>query len=486
MGVLEGLKPERVFYYFEKICGIPHGSYNVQGISDYIVDVARSLDLEVRQDETLNVVIKKPASEGYGPSPVLMLQGHMDMVCVKDPGTDIDLEKEAIRLMVEDGFIHADHTSLGGDDGIAVAMGLALLEDDTIAHPPLEVVFTTQEEVGMDGALALDTSDLKASALLNLDSEAEGILTVGCAGGAALTCTIPAERESEQGRKLFLDISGLTGGHSGSEIDKERANANVLLGRLLFELERILPFALIDMAGGEKDNAIADGCKAQLLIRPEDLTAAMDCVSAFEKTIQNEYRVQDPGIRIKAEDLGEAACPVIKGKTLENIISLLFEAPYGVQAMSMDMKGLVETSLNLGILKSSEKSVCLTWSVRSCVASRKKLLLDRLTHLAKRLGGTVTIAGDYPEWPYNPDSRLYALIADLYEKQNGKKPAVETIHAGLECGILGKKMPGLDMVSIGPDILDIHTTKESLDTASVARTYELVLHVLKEFGKYCG
>ena len=293
MGVLEGLKPERVFYYFEEICKIPHGSYNVAAISDYCVSVAQSLNLEVRQDEEYNVVIRKPASEGYGEAPVLMLQGHLDMVCVKDAGVDFDFEKDGLNLVVEDGYVHAKGTTLGGDDGIAVAMGLAILEDNTIEHPELEVVFTTEEEVGMEGAIALDTADLKAKYLLNLDSEDEGHFLAGCAGGVKATSFLPMSCASAEGTAMTLHVHGLVGGHSGSEIDKGRANANILLGRLLFELHEALPFCIISVDGGDKDNAIPVDSKAEIVVSDEDIDEIQSLAAAFQEKVRSEFHVCD-------------------------------------------------------------------------------------------------------------------------------------------------------------------------------------------------
>jgi len=485
MGVLDGLKPERVFYYFEKICGIPHGSYNVKGISDYIVNTARSFDLEVRQDDEYNVVIKKPASEGYGPAKTLMIQGHMDMVCVKDPGVDIDMARDGIRLVVEDGFVHADHTTLGGDDGIAVAMGLAILEDDSIAHPDLEVVFTTQEEVGMEGATALDASDLKASYLLNLDSETEGHFLAGCAGGATVTCALPVSRTGSQGRLYRIEITGLQGGHSGSNIHMGRANANILLGRFLHGLATETDYYIRSVSGGEKDNAIPLYSCAEI-VSDADPDKIMSFAEKFEQTMRTEYRVSDPGVRINVSGGEKGRYELMIPSLADKIIFMLMDVPNGVQEMSMDVPGLVETSLNLGIMRTNDDSVSFSWAVRSSVRSRKTLLIDKLDLMAKRLGGSISISGDYPEWSYDPDSKICALSGRLYEELTGRRAVTETIHAGVECGLLGEKLPGLDMVSIGPDIIDIHTSNEHLSIASVERCYELVLAVLREFKNYCN
>ena len=409
MGVLEGLKPERVFYYFEEICKIPHGSYNVEAISDYCVSVAQSLNLEVRQDEEYNVVIRKPASEGYGEAPVLMLQGHLDMVCVKDAGVDFDFEKDGLNLVVEDGYVHAKGTTLGGDDGIAVAMGLAILEDNTIEHPELEVVFTTEEEVGMEGAIALDTADLKAKYLLNLDSEDEGHFLAGCAGGVKATSFLPMSCASAEGTAMTLHVHGLVGGHSGSEIDKGRANANILLGRLLFELHEALPFCIISVDGGDKDNAIPVDSKAEIVVSDEDIDEIQSLAAAFQEKVCCEFHVCDPVIAIDADVRAEGGYEVFSMALTEKVIFMLMQVPNGIQTMSADLPGLVESSLNLGVLETTEEGVAMTWAIRSSVKSLKELMKDKLRYMTEFLGGEMTFRGEYPEWPFNPDSKNCAL-----------------------------------------------------------------------------
>lgn len=485
MGVLDGLKPERVFYYFEEICKIPHGSYNVKAISDYCVSVARSLNLEVRQDEEYNVVIKKPASPGYGEARTLMIQGHMDMVCVKDADVDFDFEKDGLKLVVEDGYIRASGTTLGGDDGIAVAMGLAILEDDTIEHPNLEVVFTTEEEVGMEGAIALDTSDLKSEYLLNLDSEDEGHFLAGCAGGVKAKALLPVDLMRAEGTEVTIDIENLVGGHSGAEIDKCRANANILLGRLLYRLHQQLPFCLICVRGGAKDNAIPVDSHMKIVISEEDIAAVQDIAKAFQQDLRAEYHTSDPDISVCVSVGVEGSYDVFSLALMEKVIFMLMQIPNGIQTMSADLPGLVESSLNLGILDTTDEGVAMTWAVRSSVKSLKFLMKDKLQYMTEFFGGEITFTGDYPEWTFNPDSRICALCKKLYEAKTGKSASIETIHAGLECGLLSEKMPRLDMVSLGPDMQDIHTSREKLNIASVERTYNLVLDVLKEFKNYC-
>ncbi len=485
MRVLEGLKPERVFYYFEELTKIPRGSRNCRGVSDYCVSVAESLGLEVRQDDALNVVIKKPASEGYGPCGTLIIQGHMDMVCVSDPGVDFDFEHDALDLAVDDGYVYARGTSLGSDDGIAVAMALAILEDDSIAHPDLEVVITTEEEIGMDGADALDTSDLKAKYLINLDSEDENEFLAGCAGGCMAVSLLPMERTCVSGTAIDISIDGLVGGHSGSEIDKCQANANVLLGHLLYMIHQQVDIGIIQVEGGLKDNAIPVSARASIVCDSNVIPEVMNIADSFGASLAVEYRTSDPGIRITAEPGEQGDYEVFSMGLAEKVIFMLMQAPNGVQTMSADLPGLVESSLNLGILRTTDDGVRMEWCVRSSVAACQDLIKDKLEYLTEFLGGEITFSGDYPAWPYNPESSLCSLCRQVYQKMRSKPAVVNTIHAGLECGLFIDKMPGLDAISFGPNLLDIHTSREKMDIASVQRTYELLLEILKEFGDFC-
>lgn len=486
MGILSGLEPASVFGYFEEITRIPHGSADVKVISDYLVHFAEERHLEVRQDEALNVVIKKPASAGYDCDQTLMIQGHMDMVAVQDPGTSIDMTKDPLELEIKDGYVHAKGTSLGGDDGIAVAMALAILDDDTIEHPALEVVLTTGEEIGMLGADALDTSDLKAKYLLNLDSETEGELLAGCAGGAAVTAHFPVQTVQKVGTVIDITVEGLIGGHSGQDIDKQRANASVIMGRLLYELRKDSLYSLISINGGEKDNTITIRSDARILVDSNEyVEPIIDMIHAFEKKVKEEYRVTDPDLSIIARAGETGTFTALTDVLQEQICSTIFTMPYGVQSMSMDLPGLVESSLNLGILSTKNDEIEITWSVRSSIQSIKELLIDKITCIVETFGGTVTISGDYPAWPFNPGSKISGLCSRIYEKQTGKKAKIMSMHAGVECGLLLGKMPGLDIVSMGPTLLDIHTTREHMDIASVQRTWKLVLEVLKEFRTIC-
>ena len=479
MAVLTGLKPQAVFEFFEALCAIPHGSGNTKPISDYCVNFAREHGLRYIQDGSNNVIIFKDGTEGYEHSAPVMLQGHLDMVCEKTEDCPIDFEKDGLMLRLEGDSIFAEGTTLGGDDGIAVAYGLALLASDDIPHPPLEAVFTTDEEIGMHGASALDCSPLKARIMLNLDSEEEGILLVSCAGGCCVSCRLPVRREPAEGVHVTLKVGSLAGGHSGVEIDKGRANANQLLGRALNELDKELPYALIEVAGGLKDNAIPREAAARLAVEP----AAVDRVRAFaEKYLEifaAEFRAVEPTLSLTAEAGGAGEVSAMSAGTKTAVIAALVNLPGGVQRMSADIPGLVQTSLNMGVLSTSEDEVTLRFALRSSVETEKEELFSRIANLMGVLGGTADRTGDYPAWEYRPDSRLRDLMVEVFTEQYGHAPEVQAIHAGLECGLFAGKLPGLDCVSIGPDMVDIHTTGERMSVASVQRTWEFILEVLR-------
>lgn len=478
--VLKGLEPERVFHYFEEICGIPHGSGNEKAISDYCVAFAKSHDLWVRQDEANNVVIRKPASAGYENAPVVMLQGHMDMVCEKNSDVDFDFEKEGLRLRVDGDFVSADGTTLGGDDGIAVAFALAILEDDSLEHPELEVVITTDEEVGMKGASVLDVSDLKASCLLNLDNESEGQILTSCAGGMKSRASLPVRFVGWEGVGAELKISGLKGGHSGAEIHCGRANANRLLGRFLFELNKELNVGVCEVSGGMKDNAIPREAQATIVLRPEDVARAKEIRDKFAADIQDEFGVSDSRIRIelKIESEKEEEFKIFHPADMERILFMFVQSPNGIQTMSMELPGLVESSLNMGIVRTEGEEVSFCWAVRSSKKSLKFYISDQLAYMTEFLGGTYSYDGEYPHWSYRSHSPIRETVAATYKELFGKDANIEAIHAGLECGLISEKMPDLDIVAMGPDIFDIHTPDEHLSIASVQRTYRLIRTIL--------
>jgi dipeptidase D len=479
MNVLEHLEPQKVFHYFEEICGIPHGSRNTRQISDYLVQFAKDRNLTYYQDELNNVVILKDGTAGYESSEPLIIQGHMDMVCEKENDCDIDFEKEGIRLVVDGDFVTADGTTLGGDDGIAVAYALAILDSDDIPHPPLEVVITVDEEIGMLGAFDMDLSMLKGHKMLNIDSDVEGHFLTSCAGGMSLIADIPVKRTVQKGRAVELVVTGLEGGHSGSEIHKEHGNADIIMGRVLALLLDVTPFGILSMSGGLKDNAIPRECKATVLMPEESVASAKAALGELEDILKNEFSVSDAGIALEVNVLDNREEKILDYSSVSRIVCYLRTVPNGVLHMSQIMPGLVETSLNLGIMELGEDALHTVTSIRSCVSTRKADVRDRVTMVVELLGGEVTVEGDYPAWEYKKDSTVRVDIAAAYKDMFGEEPVFEAIHAGLECGIFSEKIPNLDCVSFGPNNYDIHTPKERLSISSTERMWRLILEFLK-------
>lgn len=480
MMLSEKLYPQRVFYYFEQIAAIPHGSRNTKAISDYLVDFAKEHNLVWYQDENNNVVIVKEASAGYEAAEPIIIQGHMDMVCEKEKGVDIDFEKDGLKLYIDGDFLKAEGTTLGGDDGIAVAYALALLDSQEIAHPKLEVVITVDEEIGMLGADAIDLSMLTGHTMLNIDSEVEGSFLTGCAGGMAVNVTLPIKRVMQSGEKVALTITGLEGGHSGSEIGKEHGNANILMGRLLRALFGETPFGIISLAGGLKDNAITRECVTELLVPQENVNLVKEIADKLDIELKKEFMTADPSVCIEFEDLGKKEESILDFGSVSRVIFYLRSVPNGVQHMSQVMHGLVETSLNLGIMELKEDALHTVTSIRSSVGTRKADLLDRVTAIVELLGGEAEVEGDYPAWEYKQDSSLRPQIAKVYKQLYGKDPVFETIHAGLECGLLSEKIKNLDCVSFGPDNFDIHTPKERLSISSTGRVWDFIVEFLRQ------
>lgn len=431
MPVLSDLEPREVFAWFERLCAIPHGSHHAKAISDYLVAFARERGLACRQDAANNVVIRKAASAGYENAPVVMLQGHIDMVCEKDTDCGKDMETEGLDLFVDGDVI---------------------------------------------GARALDASDLKAKYLINIDSEEEGVLTVSCAGACRMACTLPVTRAPFDGQTLRVRISGLAGGHSGEEIHKGRANANLLLGRALDEMSRAAALRLIRVSGGAKDNAIPR--EAEAVVRTGDAAALRRAAEALAAALRAEYHAADGHITVTVTETDDGLTPMDAAST-ERAITLLLCAPNGVVEMSMDVPGLVQTSLNLGRLTSDEASLRASFMIRSSINSQKNAVASRLARLAEALGGQTELDSDYSAWPYRPESPLRDRVAEVFYEQYGEKPRIAALHAGLECGILSEKLPELDCISLGPDLTDIHTPRERLHIASTERTWRLLLGTLK-------
>lgn len=481
MRVLENLEPKKVFYYFEELCNIPHGSGNLDRISSYLAQFAKDRGLFHVRDASNNVVIIKEASPGYESVPPIILQGHMDMVAVKENGCDIDLENDPLRLKVEGDWVSAEGTSLGGDDGIAVAYILAILDSGDIAHPRIEAVITTDEETGMEGATAIDLSMLSARRMLNIDSEEEGILLTSCAGGMRTDCHIPIKTvDHRTGECLEVTVGGLLGGHSGTEINKEHANAIKLLGMTLKQVRKEVPFQIVELGGGEKDNAIPREARAVVCLAGEEKDHFITELERIEREEKKENQSKERNLFIKASGVDYSGqIMAFDDDSTVRVLSFLTLIPNGVMAMSADIDGLVETSLNVGVLKRCENEVIASTAIRSAVGTAKHKVNLQVETLTKLLGGYTETHGEYPGWQFDPDSRLRADMVRIYREMFGKEVQVEALHAGLECGIMISKIPGLDCVSFGPDILDIHTTEERLSISSTARMWDYLLEILK-------
>ncbi len=473
---LAGLEPVAVFKYFEQICAIPHGSGNTKAISDYLVAFAKEHAIRYVQDDLNNVILFGDATPGYEDHAPVILQGHMDMVCEKDADCPIDMATEGLDVTHDGKFVFANGTTLGADNGIAVAYALAILADRAIPHPPLEIVITVDEETGMFGAAGIDLSMLRGRTMLNLDSDAEGVFTVSCAGGCRATISLPLTRRAVYGPCVKLIVEGLKGGHSGVEIHKKRANANKVMGELLSRVEKLMPLCITKLAGGDKDNAIPRSCEVTLVA----MGSHIDRINGICEQLQAEIREQydEPDARIFGDDVDALGGNALTTADSSKLIALLCAAPNGVQTMSQDIQGLVQTSLNLGVARLQEE-LRLTFAVRSSVGKEKRELLDRLEKLARFHDAQYTEVGDYPAWEYRKDSALRETMIRVYEDLYGKAPEVVAIHAGLECGLLSEKIADLDCVAMGPNAYDIHTSRERLDIASTQRTYEFILEVLK-------
>ena len=473
---LAGLEPQAVFACFEKICSIPHGSRNTKAISDYLVSFAAEHGIRCIQDKLNNILLFGEGTCGMENHPPVVLQGHMDMVCEKDPDCKLDMAVDGLDLTHDDTCVFARGTTLGGDDGIAVAFAMALLTDKSIPHPPLEIIITVDEEIGMLGAAAMDLSEVKGRTMINLDSEDEGIFTVSCAGGATATISLPAPRRAVYGPCIRLSVDGLRGGHSGAEIHKNRANANKVMGEFLSRIQKLMPLCLTSFSGGSKDNAIPRACQATAVAMGLHLERINETAAALQAEIREKY--DEPDVLVQAFDVDALGGNGLSTEDTAKVIALLNSVPNGVQAYSADMPGLVQISLNLGIAKLGEQFTA-TFSVRSSVNQEKQELLSKLRSLAEFHGGSYSQMGEYPAWEYRKDSPLREAMVAAYRKLFDKEPKVLAIHAGLECGLLGQKLPGLDCVSIGPQMHDIHTSREKLEIASTKRTWEFLLEVLK-------
>ena len=473
MSKLTGLMPKRVFAIFEEICSVPHGSGNTEQLANYCMNFAQNLGLSCKKDRVGNVVIYKKGSLGREEESPVILQAHLDMVCAKNPDVNIDFETQGIQVETDGLTVWAEGTTLGADNGIGVAMILAIMEDDKLSHPPVEGVLTMDEETGLIGAAALSGEWLTGNRMINLDSEDEGIFTAGCAGGSRLQIDFPLSLKVNGQPAYRISLQGLTGGHSGIEIHKDRLNANVVLAKILYRLQNSGRLLLSEFSGGALDNAIAkeascvvvtsydkEQLEALLVTEKEKCKTDEDCQFSFTvTTCQPPANVWDE-------------------KTTQSILAFLWNAPYGVQSMCEDLPDVVETSLNLGITKSDEAHFTAVYSLRSSVEANLTALALKVSMLAKEQGGIAVEGSRYPAWEYRSHSALRNTMEQVFEKIYRKKPVTEVIHAGLECGAFGQKIKNLDAVSIGPNMVDVHTPLERVWVDSVERVYHYLCELL--------
>jgi len=478
MNKLSTLQPQKVFKRFEEICSIPHGSGNTDKITSYCMDFASSLGLYAERDSKNNVIIKKDASKGYENSKPVILQGHLDMVCQKTAESQIDFENDGLDIYIDGDFVKAHGTTLGADNGIAVAMIMAILESNDIQHPPIEAVFTTDEEIGMLGAAELDMSKLAARRMLNLDSECIDVLTVSCAGGAKVDILLPIERHVKTGAKVVLTIKGLHGGHSGVEIDKGRVNSNILMGRILFHMEKEQGFDIINVCGGDKDNVITSSTKAELLVTDAD--SFTGTLNKYLDIVKKEMYSREPSLDFDIAVTGKYTESVLCPKDAKKLIRMLTCTPSGVMKMSADINGLVETSLNLGVINTTENTFNMCYALRSNKQTALYALEEKMHSFASVFEADCHSSGHYPPWEFVNDSEMQKMYIETFEEMFGKKPSVEAIHAGLECGMFSAGLEGLDCVSFGPVAIDIHSVNERLSITSTKETFELVLKLLEK------
>lgn len=477
---ITGYKPEKLFHFFEDISAIPRGSANEKAISDYLVAFAEERNLWYHRDALFNVIIKKPASAGAKEKPAVMLQGHTDMVCEKLAGVAHDFTTDPLDLIIKDGVLSANGTTLGGDNGAAVACMLAILDDDTLTHPALECVFTTQEEIGLNGAEALDKSLLSARTMINLDSEDEGVATVSCAGGLRFGLTRPITRSKKEGMLLHLEATGLLGGHSGTDINKEHQNANLLMARMINHLFHNTDALLVDFNGGTKDNAIPRETSATLFYSDEVAAKnAENLALALSADFSSEICPYEPAFQFLVSTENGTA-DVISAEDGKAFITAMCLAPNGVQFRNMNLDGFTVTSLNLGIAATDETSASLVFAPRSSVATLMSALTEKLCLLAETFGFEVSMHGEYPGWSFAEVSPIRDVFVQSYKELFHDDLKIEAIHAGLECGLFSDAIPGLDAIAVGPTIRGCHTPDEHLPLDSFERFYELLTDVLKK------
>ncbi len=476
------LEPKKVWEHFEKLSAIPRPSKHEKAAGDYVVSVAKARGMEWERDEVGNVVIRVPATKGREKAAITILQGHLDMVCEKNSGTVHDFLKDPIRLRVEGKVVKADGTTLGADNGIGVAMSLALLDEPQSVHGPLELLFTIDEETGLNGANNLKPGFVKGLRMLNLDTEEDAQLYVGCAGGIDTLMDLRVGRRRQKSRQpaFRVSVTGLRGGHSGGDIHEGRGNANRILVRLLQEMDRLsLGYELVAFQGGSKRNAIPREAFALLHLKKAVVAEAFDSVKAFQDMIREELRGLEDGVTVTLEEARSDMAPLSPGSQ-KKTVRLLGAVPHGLIAYSREIHGLVETSTNFAIVTTTQGKVQVATSQRSSVASQLAWAAQWVANVGLLAGARIVQSDGYPGWKPDLDSPILKAAQKTFLRVTGEEPQPKAIHAGLECGIIGAKYPGMDMVSLGPEIRNAHSPDEEVHIDSVKRTYSVLLELLKD------
>lgn len=475
MRKLVGIKPERVFYHFEEISKIPRESYHEKAISDYLVEFGKKLNLETYQDKYYNVVLRRKAIPGYENAPGIVIQGHMDMVCEKESDSNHDFRKDPIDLIVDGNRLRANKTTLGGDNGIAIAMGMAILEDESIKCGTIELLATTSEEIDLNGALSLEPNVLKGKMLINIDSEDEGVITVGSAGGVEIDILLPTEKETLTDVNLYtLSLEKLQGGHSGVEINQKRGNSNKILAEVLHNLKTLTDYSLVEVFGGSKDNAIPRSGKV-VLASSKDIK---DIITKVADEIKAKYVSFEPEMSFTLEATTAKEVSVLSKKTLDSYIKTIEEIPTGVNTWMKEYPEIVESSDNLAIVKTLDENINIIVSLRSSDPEVLNELKDKIASILKENNASFEFSAGYPEWKFRAESKLREKALEVYKKLYNKDMKVEVIHAGLECGAISQNYPDIDFISVGPNLRDVHTPSEYLEIDSTERVYNYVVELI--------
>ena len=480
MSVLENVEPKLMWKHFDELRKIPRPSGDEEAAAEYVISVAKKLDLEYDKDDTGNVLVKKPGSPGHETAPAVALQSHLDMVCEKNSDKEFDFDKDAIQLLREGDWLTADGTTLGADNGIGVATILAIFEDDSLIHPPLEGLFTVDEERGLVGAMTVSPEWLEARKMINLDSEEIGVFSIGCAGGRDTNISLPINRaKSKKDTLVSIHLTGLRGGHSGIDIHEGRGNAVKILNRLLYQVNETIPVEMVSLKGGDKHNAIPREAFADIAVESGNLAELKNWFDKAFQDIKKEFQPVEQNIKLNVKESSDPLPEVIDKESQKRLAALLFALPHGPLAMSRSIKDLVETSNNVAAVKTENDSVNILCSSRSSNMEALQATLDKLIAISELAGASVKQPPGYPGWMPDLDSEILKVALETYRKVAGEAAKYEAIHAGLECGLVGEKFPGMDMISVGPTLKHPHSPDERVHIGTVKTYYNHVLKMLE-------